>query len=862
MFDSTKESLRTLLEHVRERKLQLPDFQRDWVWDENGIHSLLVSIVRGFPVGAILTLEAGGEVKFLPRPLATIEANGTLPLEFLLDGQQRLTSLVQSLTGDAPVVTKTAKGELVERRFFADLRLAAQPDSDPADWIVMTRGDGRETSDFGRKIDRDYSTEAKQFEEHVFPLSRVFREHDWLYGYKNHWHERGQDVHDTDQALFRNVIRPIHRYEMPIIRLAKNNSREAICTVFEKVNTGGKKLDAFELLTAVYAAEEFNLRSDWLGTNKETGRLDRVRGLDKRRDIYAHLASTDFLQTCTALSTMDRRKAAEAQGRTGKDLPPITIRRDAMLGLPLTEYKRLANSVEEGFLQAKKFLSARKIIWFKDVPYPSQAITLAAVLSRLSPAERTATSNDRLDHWFWSSVFGELYAGSVETRIARDIPELLMWIRDAEPGVATIGDAVFQIERLETLRSRLAAAYKALSARLMLSGARDFVSGEPFEIMTYFDQQVDIHHIFPRAWCKDNDIPASTYDSIINKSPLSKLTNIRIGGDAPSVYLKRIEDRDKVEPAVLDEILRSHLIEPKFLRADDFKGFWNARREALAGLVESAMRKPVVRLGHTAAARALRLRRRGRAGGGGMSGDKTPIGTITHDEKRANIPPAELEPVLSDDDRKPIRLAFERRNRDLDPQLVWRGKDPDQAELTVNAPPIYLQEQVHPKALIDDLRNAREKAEDLFGHFGLTEQDREAEIEFYRHTRKWSNRMILGDALQVMSSLAEREGLKGQVQAIYIDPPYGIRFNSNFQWSTTSRDVKDGKLDHLTREPEQVKAFRDTWRDGIHSYLSYLRDRLTVARELLSERGSCFVQIGDENVHRVRALMDEIFGRR
>lgn len=597
MFDSTKESLRTLLEHVRDRKLQLPDFQRDWVWDEDGIHSLLVSIVRGFPVGAILTLETGGDVKFQARPLATIPANGTEPQEFLLDGQQRLTSLVQTLTGGAAVKTKTAKGELVERLFFADLNLAAQPDSDPADWIVMTRGDGLETSDFGRKIDRDYSTEEKQFEAHVFPLNRVFREHDWLYGYKNYWHQRGQNVHETDQALFQHVIRAIHRYEMPIIRLAKNNSREAICTVFEKVNTGGKKLDAFELLTAVYAADEFNLRSDWLGTPKDTGRLDRLRGRDSRRDIYAHMASTEFLQACTGLSTMDRRKEAEAQGRIGKDLPPVTIRRDAMLSLQLDEYQRLANGIEEGFLQAKKFLSARRIIWFKDVPYPSQAITLAAVFARLPHAQRTATANDRLDHWFWSSVFGELYAGSVETRIARDIPELLAWIRDEATSVATIGEAVFRIDRLDSLRSRLAAAYKAVSARLMVSGARDFVSGETFEIMTYFDQQVDIHHIFPRDWCKKAGIPAATYDSIINKSPLSKLTNIRIGGDAPSIYLKRIEDRDKVEPAVLDKILRSHLIEPAHLRTNDFEAFQAARREALAGLVETAMRRPVVRSG-------------------------------------------------------------------------------------------------------------------------------------------------------------------------------------------------------------------------------------------------------------------------
>ncbi|MGG7565003.1 site-specific DNA-methyltransferase [Rhodovulum sp. DZ06] len=248
-----------------------------------------------------------------------------------------------------------------------------------------------------------------------------------------------------------------------------------------------------------------------------------------------------------------------------------------------------------------------------------------------------------------------------------------------------------------------------------------------------------------------------------------------------------------------------------------------------------------------------------------MTDKKTPVSAIDHDATRANIPTPELEPVMHAADKAPIRVAYERRNRDLDPQLVWRGKEPEQDALEVQAPPIYLQEQVHPKAIIEDLRAGRARngeggGVDLFDHFGVTDEDREAEVEFYRHSKKWSNRMILGDSLAVMASLAEREGLRGQVQAIYLDPPYGIKFNSNFQWSTTSRDVKDGKLDHLTREPEQVKAFRDTWRDGIHSYLAYLRDRLVAARDLLTESGSCFVQIGDENVHRVRALMDEVFG--
>lgn len=250
------------------------------------------------------------------------------------------------------------------------------------------------------------------------------------------------------------------------------------------------------------------------------------------------------------------------------------------------------------------------------------------------------------------------------------------------------------------------------------------------------------------------------------------------------------------------------------------------------------------------------------------AGDKT-VEAIKHDEAtRKNIPTAEYQSMVQEDDEVYIKVAYERRNKDLDPQLVWRGKDvTDWSDLVTQATPLYIQEKVHPKVLVDELmRQSKEQdyasgkiMADLFADFNGLPKDAD-KTEFYQHDQHWSNRMILGDSLQVMASLAEREGLRGQVQCIYFDPPYGIKFNSNFQWSTTSRDVKDGKIDHITREPEQVKAFRDTWKDGIHSYLTYLRDRLTVARDLLKDSGSIFVQIGDENVHRVRALMDEVFG--
>lgn len=255
------------------------------------------------------------------------------------------------------------------------------------------------------------------------------------------------------------------------------------------------------------------------------------------------------------------------------------------------------------------------------------------------------------------------------------------------------------------------------------------------------------------------------------------------------------------------------------------------------------------------------------------------------DDKRKNIPTAEYQSLMADEARKPVQVSYPRgtsnadglqaekqqRNRDLDPQLVWRGKDEqDWTDLVVNAPPLYIQEKVHPKVLIDDLlrqsRERREAAEaaagataDMFGDFNGMPAGAD-KTDFYAHDQNWTNRMILGDSLQVMASLAEREGLRGKVQCVYLDPPYGIKFNSNFQWSTTSRDVRDGNRDHISREPEQVKAFRDTWRDGINSYLTYLRDRLTAARDLLTQSGSIIVQISDENVHRVRCLMDEVFG--
>src|SRR5712692_7826648 len=237
--------------------------------------------------------------------------------------------------------------------------------------------------------------------------------------------------------------------------------------------------------------------------------------------------------------------------------------------------------------------------------------------------------------------------------------------------------------------------------------------------------------------------------------------------------------------------------------------------------------------------------------------------TVHRKAHRTNIPTAELEAFAEEHEKKPKTLLYP-RDLSLDPQLVWKGKDEqDRSDLAVPAVPIYIQEKISPQALIEELRaerkrNASEQQVDLFGAFNGLEF--EQLVDFYQHSQQWTNRMILGDSLLVMASLAEKEGLKGKVQMIYVDPPYGIRFGSNWQVSTRKRDVADGKAEDATRQPEQIRAFRDTWSLKVHSYLTYLRDRLTVASELLTDSGSIFVQIGDQNIHLVRGILDEVFG--
>ncbi len=596
MFESTKEDLKDILKKVDDGRLQLPDFQRDYVWGDDDVQSLIASIAKGFPVGALLTLEAGGEVAFKPRTLAGVEKTNPKPDELLLDGQQRMTSLFQAMYGKRPIRTRTQKKVEVERYYYLDMEKAASDAANIEEAIVGVPADRVIRANFGRDVVRDLSTSAAEFENDLFPLNQIFDHTDWYFSWREHWKERNPDRLALETRFFRGVVENIQRYKMPIIRLDRRNSREAICLVFEKVNVGGKKLDAFELLTAIYAASNFDLREDWIGstTAGALGRSQRMVGRDQPRRVLKHIESTDFLQACTVLHTRQNRTEKAAAGARDSDLPQITCKREALLGLPLSAYRAHADAVEQGFVEAAGFLNELKIILAKDVPYLPQIVTLASTLSILGSSRDSAAARDKLAQWFWSISLGEQYGSATESKIARDVPELVSWIMDNGPKPRSVEEAIFQQDRLFSLRTRLSAAYKAVHALLMRHGCQDFVSGKSFELMTFYNDKVDVHHVFPQAWCKKKHISPKVFDSIVNKTPLSKKSNILVSGDAPSVYLKRIEAKHRLSSDRLDAILRTHLIEPEYLRSDDFEGFFDARLKALSALISGALDKAVV----------------------------------------------------------------------------------------------------------------------------------------------------------------------------------------------------------------------------------------------------------------------------
>jgi len=600
-FQTNPHDLNKLLEDCHAGTIQLPDFQRSWVWDEGRIKSLIASISRAFPVGALMSLDTGGPVNFKPRPIegAPPETKQVSPQSLLLDGQQRMTSLYQVTRRGKVVETVTPKKKKVKRWFYIDIRKALDLAIDREESIIGVPEDRIIRTDFGREVVLDLSTPDREYAALMYPVAQVFDWDEWQDQFNDYWSGDQNDSVRKEFRRFKNeVLDNFKSYRVPVIALDRSTSKEAVCVVFEKVNTGGKPLDAFELVTAMYAAAGHELRKDWFGNDTDPGRHRRftetMRPAGQESGIIAAVSNTDFLQAVSLFYTRDRRRAAEAAGKQGKELPAVTGNRQALLDLPLEGYKKYEAQVERGFVQAAKFLHMLHIYRIYDLPYQSQIVPLAAILADIGDAWEHDTNRAKLVKWYWNGVFGELYGSTVETRIAKDFIEVPAWLTGG-PEPSTVSETIFRADRLKTMRMRLSAAYKGINALLMKEGAQDFRSGQKFDHTVFFGENVDIHHVFPQDWCKKHGIKPAVFDSIINKTPLSYRTNRIVGGMAPSEYIIKLENGNTTTPAIdstrLDGYLASHLIDTSLLRGDSFEPFMADRQKRLLALIEGATGK-------------------------------------------------------------------------------------------------------------------------------------------------------------------------------------------------------------------------------------------------------------------------------
>ena len=588
-FDSTKESLQDILGKIKTGKTQLPDFQRGWVWDDEHVRSLLASISVSYPIGAVMLLRTGNpDVRFKPRLVEGVDLpDAPEPESFILDGQQRLTSLYQALFSGNVTATRDSRGKPMRRWYYLDIDKALDPDADKEEAIVSVPED-RLVRNFRGEVQADYSTPEKECAAELLPLPIIFdltAQTQWQMQYV-----MSPDPAEYARkmrrwtALLQDVVMRFQQYHVPLIVLGKETPKEAVCQVFEKVNTGGVSLTVFELLTATFAVDDYNLRDDW---SVRQGRL-------RRQKVLEGVKSDDFLQTISLLASRARRLQAIGDGVDPDKAPGITCKRKDILKLSLADYERWAEPATGGFERASRFVQGQKIYASRDLPYRTQLTPLAAIFAVLGEQADGDGVRGKLARWFWCGVFGELYGGAIETRFAKDLPEVLAWVGGGEEP-DTVSDANFAPSRLQGLKTRNSAAYKGLSALLLRDGGLDFRTGEPTDIQMYFDDSIDIHHIFPQKWCVAERIEPKRFDSVINKTPLSARTNRVIGGNAPSVYLKRLEGAYGIPEGRMDEILRSHVIRPDALRGDDFDAFYNEREGALLDRIERAMGKPLAR---------------------------------------------------------------------------------------------------------------------------------------------------------------------------------------------------------------------------------------------------------------------------
>ena len=580
-------NLSQLLEEVNTGKTQLPEFQRDWTWDDNRIRGILASLSQGYPMGAIMRLQYGNpDIKFKYRTIQGVGEKEVIPDFLVLDGQQRLTSIYQATYSQKPVATKTDKGKEIERYYYLSMEKCMDENEDRLDAVIAVPPDRKTKENFDRDIKLDLSNQDKEYEQKMFPVNIVFDSNalmKWQFGYMMHYAGQNEAV-TLLEDFQREVITTIISYKLPVITLSKETPREAVCKVFENVNTGGVPLTVFELVTATYATREFNLRDDWKVCKKQ------IRGIDDtlRTDLLDGIDETTFL-TAVALYTSYVDKQA---GKIGA----VSCKKKDVLNLTFESYVANRDQVLLGFRIARDFLLKYQYVFRqRDLPYTTQLIPLAAICAFLGKSKcNEANTIAILSRWYWCGILGEMYGGANETRYANDIEDVVDEVLQRPSQSRTVNSAFFSATRLLTLRTRLSAAYKGIMALLYKAKCRDFMNDTTIDIVNSMLEAPDIHHIFPEAYCEKMGIKQQRYNSIVNKTPILPATNRSIGGNAPSEYIKII--LKKVNNLTEEELkarIESHCINYDALAADDFDTYFIDRAKKLLNLIESAMGKPV-----------------------------------------------------------------------------------------------------------------------------------------------------------------------------------------------------------------------------------------------------------------------------
>lgn len=562
-----------LMQSVENGNAQLPDFQRGWVWDDNRIKALIASITNGYPVGAAMFLEYGNaNIRFKYRVIEGSPAQNVVPSELILDGQQRLTSIYSSLYSPNPVHTRTDKGKDIQRYYYIDIEKALDPSVDRVDAIISVPETRKITSNFGRDIDLDLSSQEKEFEHKMFPLNIILDTPKTFLWQQEYLKYHNNTVVTEYMDFQTKIIMPVIQYKMPVILLDKNTPKEAVCQVFENVNTGGVSLTVFELVTAIFAMDDFELRKDWEDRQKKY-----FEG-----DLLSVITATDFLTACTLLSTYKKDGT-------------VSCKKKDVLNLSLEEYKKYVEDLTDGFVEAEKILQEERIFSSKDLPYTTQFIPLAVLCTLLADGHQIKVTNvkNKIKQWYWCGVFGEMYGGANETRYVYDVVGVMDWISDDTKVPRTVQESFFNPTRLLGLQSRLSAAYKGIMALVLKNHCQDFISGREMDFTVYKAENIDIHHIFPRAYCESKKYDKTLWNSVVNKTPITYSTNREIGGVAPSAYLSKIENKGQVAGDVLDKYIGTHWIDVSCCRNDDFHGHIISRAKMLLAAIENATGKSI-----------------------------------------------------------------------------------------------------------------------------------------------------------------------------------------------------------------------------------------------------------------------------